>query len=128
MPPERSDPQQDWVNAHLGRTSKEVAKRLLSSRQPPPRSDSPVLTLRGVQGRCVAGGASNFWIIGSPAAEPVFTGDYPLTDISPTAYFILAPEFNNLPYCIDRNRLTATNHSIRGDLQRLETAMREVYG
>ncbi len=112
----------------MGRTSKETAERLLSVEQPRPPTDAPVLTLRGVQVRCVAGGASNFWIIQSEAAEPILTGDYPLIGMSPTAYFIQVPEFNWLPYAVQRNRLTPENHSIRGDAARLEADMREIYG
>ena len=58
-----------------------------------------MLTLRGVNARCVAGGASNFWIVGHEAAEPMLTGDFPITGMSPTAYFVLAPNFNYLPVC-----------------------------
>ncbi len=122
------DPQQDWVNAHLGRSSKQVAARLLSSPQPAPPLAGPVLELKGVRARCVAGGASNFWIVGSEAAEPRLDGDYPLTAMSPTAYFILVPEFNNLPYCVDRSALNDANHRVCGDTRPLEAAMREVYG
>ena len=117
----------DWVNAHMGRTSKETATRLLSVKQPRPPESAPAITLRGVKGRCVAGGASNFWILGSPAAEPLFDGDYPLTGISPTAYFIQAPEFNYLPYAIPRANLSADNFSIGGDTTRLEAEMHAVY-
>lgn len=118
---------EDWVNAHMGRTSKETAARLLTTPQPQPPDDAPVLTLRAVKGRCVAGGASNFWILGSDAAEPLLSGDYPLTGISPTAYFVQAPEFNYLPYAVARANLTAENHHLRGDLTRLEAEMRSVY-
>lgn len=118
----------DWVNAHMGRTSKETAARLLSTAQPRPPADAPVLKLQSVRARCVAGGASNFWIIGSEAGEPVLTGDYPLIGISPTAYFIQAPEFNFLPYAIQRSQLRPDNHSIKGDTKKLEAQMREVYG
>jgi len=117
----------DWVTEHMGRTSKETAQRLLTVQQPRPPEHAPILTLHSVQGRCVAGGASNFWIIGSPAAEPVFEGDYPLTGMSPTAYFIQAPEFNYLPYAVPRSELTAENHSVRGDTAALERDMREIY-
>lgn len=127
----KSKPQsqrEDWVNAHMGRTSKETAHRLLTTEQPQPSPDAPVITLRAVKARCVAGGASNFWIIGSDAGEPVLTGDYPLVGISPTAYFVQAPEYNFLPYAIQRSLLTADNHTIRGDTKQLEARMREVYG
>lgn len=126
--PRPQSQREDWVNAHMGRTSKETAQRLLTTQQPQPPEGSPVLTLRGVKARCVAGGASNFWIIGSDAGEPVLTGDYPLVGISPTAYFIQALEYNYLPYAIQRSALTTDNHSIRGDTQQLEASMREVYG
>ena len=86
------------------------------------------LTLRGVKARCVAGGASNFWIVGHEAAEPIFTGDFPVTGMSPTAYFVLAPNFNYLPYAVPRALLTAENHAVVGDLTALEAQMREVYG
>ncbi len=122
------DQREDWVNMHMGRTSKETAKRLLTTEQPRPPADAPTLTLRGVKARCVAGGASNFWIIGSEAGEPVLTGDYPLIGISPTAYFIQAPEFNHLPYSVQRSLLGPDNHSIKGDTAALEARMREVYG
>ena len=122
------DVQQDWVNAHLGRSSKQTVERLLTSPQAQPPEGAPVLTLRGVKARCVAGGASNFWIVGHEAAEPVLTGEYPVTGMSPTAYFILAREFNNLPYAVPRVLLTSDNHSISGDLAPLEAQMREVYG
>jgi hypothetical protein len=119
---------EDWVNAHMGRTSKETAQRLLTTQQPRPPADAPVIELRTVRARCVAGGASNFWIIGSDAGEPVLTGDYPLIGMSPTAYFVQAPEYNFLPYAIQRSALTPDNHTIRGDIQRLEARMREIYG
>ena len=119
---------EDWVNMHMGRTSKETAKRLLTTEQPPPPAGAPTLTLRGVQARCVAGGASNFWIIGSEAGEPFLTGDYPLIGISPTAYFIQAAEFNNLPYAVQRSLLGPNNHSITGDITTLEARMHDVYG
>jgi hypothetical protein len=122
------DPQKDWVNAHMGRTSKETAHRLLTTDQPRPPENAPVLTLRGVRGRCVAGGASNFWIVKSEAAEPLLDGDFPLTGMSPTAYFIQVPRFNYLPYAVRRAGLTAENHSIAGDTSELERSMREVYG
>ena len=118
----------DWVNAHMGRTSKETAQRLLTTAQPRPPGDAPVLKLRGVKARCVAGGASNFWIIGSDAGEPVLTGEYPLVGISPTAYFIQAPEYNFLPYAIQRSQLRSDNHSIKGDTESLKKRMRSVYG
>ena len=119
---------EDWVNAHMGRTSKETAQRLLTTQQPQPPADAPVITLRAVRARCVAGGASNFWIIRSDAGEPVLTGDYPLVGMSPTAYFVQAPEYNFLPYAIQRSALTPDNHTIRGDIQPLEARMREAYG
>jgi hypothetical protein len=122
------DVQQDWVNAHLGRSSKQTVERLLTSPQARPPDDAPILTLRGVKARCVAGGASNFWIVGHEAAEPVLTGDFPITGMSPTAYFVLAPNFNYLPYAVPRDRLTAENHAVAGDLAALEAQMREVYG
>jgi len=125
--PKAESQREDWVNAHMGRTSKETAHRLLTTRQPRPPADSPILSLRGAKARCVAGGASNFWIIGSDAGEPVLTGDYPLIGISPTAYFIQAPEYNFLPYAIQRSTLTSDNHSIRGDTTKLEARMHEVY-
>jgi hypothetical protein len=120
--------QQDWVNAHMGRTSKETAHQLLTTPQPRPPSGAPVLTLRGVRARCVAGGASNFWIIGSEAAEPLLDGDFPMTGMSPTAYFIQVPRFNDLPYAVLRADLRPENHSVAGDVSALEAAMREVYG
>ena len=122
------DPQKDWVNAHMGRTSKETAHRLLTTDQPRPPADAPTLTLRGVRARCVAGGASNFWIIKSEAAEPLLDGDFPLTGISPTAYFVQVPRFNYLPYAVRRADLTPENHTIVGSTEDLERAMREVYG
>lgn len=122
------DPQKDWVNAHMGRTSKETAHRLLTTEQPRPPENAPTLTLRKVRARCVAGGASNFWIVKSEAAEPVLEGDFPLTGMSPTAYFIQAPHFNFLPYAVMRSDLTPQNHAIAGDTSGLERAMREVYG
>jgi len=122
------DIQQDWVNKHLGRSSKQTVERLLTSPQARPPEGSPVLTLRGVKARCVAGGASNFWIVGHEAAEPLLEGEFPLTGISPTAYFIQAPNFNFLPYAVPREGLTPENHSISGDLTALEAQMREVYG
>lgn len=117
----------NWVNAHMGRTSKETAARLLTTPQPAPPRDAPTLTLHAVKARCVAGGASNFWILGSPAAEPTLEGDYPLIGISPTAYFVQAPEFNNLPYAVDRHSLSEANHHIKGDTATLQAEMREVY-
>lgn len=117
-----------WVDAHMGRTSKETAERLLTVDQPRPPADAPILRLKSVKARCVAGGASNFWIVGSEAGEPTLTGDYPMIGISPTAYFIQAPEFNYLPYAIQRSTLSADNHSILGETDRLEMQMREVYG
>lgn len=122
------DAQKNWINAHMGRSSKDTAERLLSSQQPKPPPDAPILTLRGVPARCVAGGASNFWIIGSEAAEPVLDGAFPMTGMSPTAYFIAVPRFNNLPYAVDRANLRPDNYSIQGDTSKLEAAMREVYG
>ena len=122
------DIQQDWVNKHLGRSSKQTVERLLTSPQAPPPAGSPLLTLRGVKARCVAGGASNFWIVGHEAAEPVLTGEFPLVGMSPSAYFIQAPNFNFLPYAVPRAGLTPQNHSISGDLHALELQMREVYG
>jgi hypothetical protein len=119
---------QDWVTLHMGRTSKETAARLLSTPQPQPPPNAPVLRLHKVKGRCVAGGASNFWILGAEAAEPVFDGEYPLTGMSPTAYFIQAPNFNYLPYAIARAHLTPENHDLSGDLSPLEAEMRSVYG
>ena len=44
----KPDPQKDWVNAHMGRTSKETSHRLLTTAQPRPPLDAPMLTLRGV--------------------------------------------------------------------------------
>jgi len=126
--PKAESQREDWVNAHMGRTSKETAKRLLTTQQPQPPPDAPVITLRAVKARCVAGGASNFWIIGSDAGEPVLTGEYPLVGISPTAYFVQAPEYNFLPYAIQRSALTPDNHAIAGDTLKLEANMREVYG
>jgi hypothetical protein len=122
------DPQKDWVNAHMGRTSKQTAQRLLTTAQPQPPAGSPRLVLRSVKARCVAGGASNFWIIASEAAEPVLDGEFPMTGMSPTAYFIQVPRFNLLPYAVRRADLTPQNHSISGDTADLERAMREVYG
>ena len=124
----KPDPQKDWVNAHMGRTSKETAHRLLTTEQPRPPENAPVLTLRGVRARCVAGGASNFWIINAEAAEPVLSGDFPLTGMSPTALFVQVPRFNYLPYAVRRTDLTAANHAIEGDTSDLERSMREVYG
>lgn len=128
MDDENADRQKDWVNAHMGRTSKETAHRLLTTDQPRPPKGAPVLTLRGVRSRCVAGGASNFWIVKSEAAEPVLEGDFPLTGMSPTALFVQVPRFNYLPYAVRRADLTADNHTISGDIAPLEAAMREVYG
>ena len=122
------DIQQDWVNAHLGKSSKQTVERLLTSPQARPHADAPVLTLRGVKARCVAGGASNFWIVGHEAAEPVLDGDFPVIGLSPTAFFIQVPKFNDLPYAVQRAALTAGNHAVRGDLSSLEAQMREVYG
>lgn len=118
----------NWVDAHMGRTSKETAQRLLSAEQPRPPADAPVLHLEGVKARCVAGGASNFWIIGAEAGEPMLKGDYPMIGMSPTAYFIQAPEFNYLPYAVSRATLHGGNHRIIGDTASLESQMREVYG
>lgn len=117
----------NWVNAHMGRTSKETAARLLSTPQPAPPADGATITLHAVKARCVAGGASNFWILGSPAAEPTLEGDYPLIGISPSAYFVQAPEFNNLPYAVQRAGLDQANHRIKGDTAKLEAEMRDVY-
>ena len=128
MDDKNAERQKDWVNAHMGRTSKETAHRLLTTDQPRPPKDAPVLTLRGVRARCVAGGASNFWIIKSEAAEPLLDGDFPLTGMSPTALFVQVPRFNFLPYAVRRADLTPDNHTISGDVAPLETAMREVYG
>jgi nicotinate-nucleotide pyrophosphorylase (carboxylating) len=119
---------EDWVNAHMGTTSKATAQRLLTTQQPLPPKNAPILSLRGVKARCVAGGASNFWIIGSEAGEPRLSGDYPLIGISPAAYFIQAPEYNFLPYAIQRSLLAPDNHSISGDTKDLEARMHEVYG
>ena len=128
MAEETKDPQRDWVNAHMGKTSKQTAERLLTTEQPRPPRNSPILTLRGVRARCVAGGASNFWIVKSEAAEPVLDGDFPMTGMSPTAYFIQVPQFNYLPYAVKRSDLRSDNHSIAGDLSSLERDMRAVYG
>jgi hypothetical protein len=57
----------------------------------------------------------------------VLTGDYPMTGLSPTAYFIQAPEFNFLPYAVRRANLRPDNHSIEGDTSKLEARMHEVY-
>ena len=76
----------------------------------------------------MAGGASNFWIIGSEAGEPLLTGDYPLIGMSPTAYFVQAPEFNFLPYAIQRSQLRSDNHGVEGNTDKLEAQMREAYG
>ena len=122
-----TDPQRDWVNAHMGRTSKQTAERLLSTPQPRPPDDAPTLTLRRVRARCVAGGASNFWIVNAEAAEPLLEGDFPMIGMSPTAYFIQVPRFNDLPYAVRRSELDAGNHAITGDVGKLERAMREVY-
>ncbi|HEV2037949.1 MAG TPA: hypothetical protein VGQ96_05015 [Candidatus Eremiobacteraceae bacterium] len=126
--PKAETQREDWVNAHMGRTSKETAQRLLTTDQPRPPADAPMLKLRAVKARCVAGGASNFWIIGSAAGEPVLTGDYPLIGMSPSAYFIQAAEFNFLPYAVQRSQLRPDNHSIEGDTTQLEAKMRDVYG
>lgn len=128
MGDKNADRQKDWVNAHMGRTSKETAQRLLTTDQPRPPKGAPVLALRGVRARCVAGGASNFWIVKSEAAEPVLHGDFPLTGMSPTALFVQVPRFNYLPYAVRRADLTPDNHTISGDIAPLEAAMREVYG
>jgi len=119
---------ESWVDQHMGRTSVETAKRLLETEQPRPPADAPLLHLRGVPARCVAGGASNFWIIGSPAGEPVLSGDYPLIGMSPTAYFVQAPEFNLLPYAIRKDQLTPDNHNIDGNISALVAKMHDVYG
>ena len=118
----------DWVNRHMGRTSQETAQRLLTTEQPKPPPGAPILTLHGVKARCVAGGASNFWIVGSEAGEPTLRGDYPLVGISPTAFFIQAPEFNFLPYAVRRAELRPDNHAVTGDIAALEARMRDVYG
>lgn len=118
----------DWINAHMGSSSRKTADRLLSTPQPKPGPDAPTLSLREAKARCVAGGGSNFWIIGSEAAEPVLSGDFPLIGMSPTAYFIRVPQFNDLPYAVQREQLTPENHAIRGDLSRLEADMKDVYG
>ncbi|HEY7992932.1 MAG: hypothetical protein ACHQY2_01010 [Candidatus Eremiobacterales bacterium] len=128
MDEKNADRQKDWVNAHMGRTSKETAHRLLTTDQPRPPENSPVLSLRGVRARCVAGGASNFWIVKSEAAEPILDGDFPLTGMSPTALFVKVPRFNYLPYAVRRADLTPDNHTISGETSPLEAAMREVYG
>jgi hypothetical protein len=122
------DVQQDWVNAHLGKSSKQTVERLLTAPQARPPEGSPILTLRGVRGRCVAGGASNFWIVGHPAAEPTLTGAYPLIGMSPTAYFVQVSEYNWLPYAVPRAHLTPENHSIEGDMGPLKAEMHEAYG
>jgi len=119
---------ESWVVSHMGKSSEETARRLLTTPQPKPPADAPRLLLRGVKARCVGSGASNFWIIDHPAAEPVLNGDYPMIAISPTAYFVRAPEFNDLPYAIQRRDLTTANHEIRGDLTHFEAQMRQVYG
>jgi len=128
MSDDKPDRQKDWVNAHMGRTSKETAHRLLTTAQPRPPADAPRLTLRGVPARCVAGGASNFWIVKSEAAEPLLDGDFPLIGMSPTALFVQAARFNDLPYAVRRDALTEANHAISGDTSALEREMREVYG
>jgi hypothetical protein len=122
------DVQQDWVNAHLGKSSKQTVERLLSAPQSRPPKDTPILTLRGVRGRCVAGGASNFWIVGHPAAEPTLLGAFPLIGMSPSAYFVQVQEYNWLPYAVPRALLTSENHSIEGDMRPLEAEMHEAYG
>ena len=119
---------EDWINARMGKSSQETARRLLSTEQPPTHSGAPVLTLRSVRSRCVAGGSSNFWIIGSDAAEPVLSGEFPLIGMSPTAYFVRVAQFNNLPYAVQRAELTSDNHSIAGDISALESDMKEAYG
>ena len=123
-----SDPQQDWVNKHLGRSSKETAHRLLTTPQPMPPPGAPTLALREVRARCVAAGASNFWIVRSEAAEPVLTGEFPMIGISPTAYFVQVARFNDLPYAVRRADLNPANHSVSGDISGLERAMHDVYG
>ena len=128
MDEKNAERQKDWVNAHMGRSSKETAHRLLTTDQPRPPENAPILRLRGVRARCVAGGESNFWIVKSEAAEPVLEGDFPLTGMSPTALFVQVPRFNYLPYAVRRADLTPDNHTISGDTAPLETAMREVYG
>ncbi len=122
------DVQQDWVNAHLGKSSKQTVERLLTAPQARPPDGSPTLTLRGVRARCVAGGASNFWIVSHEAAEPLLAGDYPLTGMSPTAFFVQAPEYNWLPYAVQRAELTPENHAISGDMGPIEAQMHEAYG
>jgi len=121
-------PREDWVNAHLGTSSQDTAKRLLTTPQPQAPPDAPILALRGVKARCVAGGASNFWIIGSDAAEPLLDGRYPMIGMSPTAYFIRVPGFNDLPYAVRRSELTRENHEVEGDTAPLAAAMKDVYG
>jgi hypothetical protein len=56
------------------------------------------------------------------------SGDYPMIGMSPTAYFIQAPEFNFLPYAVRRAALHEGNHTIVGDTAKLAEKMREVYG
>ena len=119
---------EDWINDHMIKSSKATAERLLSTPQPRADVNAPVLTLRGVKARCVAGGGSNFWIIGSPAAEPVLEGDFPLIGMSPSAYFVRVARFNNLPYAVARAALSPDNHTIVGDLSELAADMNEVYG
>jgi len=118
----------DWINEHLGKSSRDTSERLLSTPQPRPDPNGPRLKLRNVRARCVAGGSSNFWIIGSEAAEPMLDGDYPLIGIAPTAYFVAVARFNDLPYAVRRADLTPENHAVLGDTTALEAAMKEVYG
>ncbi|MBV8081536.1 MAG: hypothetical protein JO347_12690 [Candidatus Eremiobacteraeota bacterium] len=128
MPDKQAGAGEDWINDHMIKSSEATAKRLLSAPQPSADANAPILTLRGVKARCVAGGASNFWIIGSPAAEPVLEGDFPLIGMSPSAYFVKVARFNDLPYAVARGALSAGNHAVTGDLSKLEADMKEVYG
>jgi hypothetical protein len=118
----------DWINEHLGKSSRDTTERLLSTPQPQPDASGPRLRLHSVRGRCVAGGSSNFWIVGSEAAEPLLDGEFPLIGIAPTAYFVAVARFNDLPYAVRRAELTPSNHAIVGDTAALEAAMKEVYG
>ena len=88
MPDKPGGAGEDWINDHMIKSSNATAERLLSAPQPHADPNAPILTLRGVKARCVAGGSSNFWIISSPAAEPVLQGDFPLIGMSPSAYFL----------------------------------------
>ena len=128
MPDKPAGAGEDWINDHMIKSSEATAKRLLSAPQPRADANAPILTLRAVKARCVAGGASNFWITGSPAAEPVLEGDFPLIGMSPSAYFVKVARFNDLPYAVARNALTADNHAIAGDPSKLAADMNEVYG